>query len=231
MSIFSDTLCQCLDEAGITYNQRQIALCEEYYRLVAEANKHMNLTRITGEADAARRHFADTAKALKFFALPQGSGAVDVGTGAGFPGIPVKIIRPDINLTLLDSSAKKTDFIKSAADKLGISVSLVCARAEEAAHGPLRESFDVCFSRAVAPLNMLLELCVPFVKTGGIFAAWKGENLGGELKESRFALDTLGCRVKDTGFIDPGYIILIEKQKPTQEKYPRRFSKIKSSPL
>lgn len=231
MSIFGETLCRCLDEAGIAYGARQITLCEKYYKLVAGANRYMNLTRITGEAEAARQHFADAVKVLNFLPLSQGCGVIDVGTGAGFPGIPVKVIRPDIDLTLLDSSAKKTDFIKDAAKKLGMEVNVICERAEEAARGALRESFDICLSRAVAPLNILLELCVPFVKTGGAFAAWKGENFEEEAAEARCALDTLGCRVKSTNFIDPGNIILIEKQKCTHVKHPRRYSRIKADPL
>lgn len=231
MSIFGETLRQCLDEAGITYKAAQVALCEEYYKLVVEANKYMNLTRITGEADAARQHFADAVKVFNFLSLPPGSIVIDVGTGAGFPGIPVKIVRPDINLTLLDSSGKKAEFVKNSAEKLGIDVTVLCERAEEAAHGAFRESFDVCFSRAVAPLNILLELCVPFVKTGGALAVWKGESFGKEIIDARSGLDILGGSVMNTYFIDPGSIILIEKQRPTQEKYPRRFSKIKSSPL
>ena len=220
MSIFSDTLRQCLDEAGIAYEAQQIALCEEYYKLVAEANKYMNLTRITDEADAARQHFADAVKVLNFLSLPPGCSVIDVGTGAGFPGIPVKIIRPDIRLTLLDSSGKKTDFIKNSADKLGINVNVICARAEEAAHGALRERFDACFSRAVAPLNILLELCVPFVKTGGMFAAWKGKASNEEIGEARNGLEILGCRVKSTNFIDPGSHHTHRKTKTYAAKIP-----------
>lgn len=231
MSIFRDTLRHSLDDAGITYDADQITLCEEYYKLVFQANKLMNLTRITDEADAARQHFADAIKVLRFLILPPNSTVIDIGTGAGFPGMPVKIIRPDINLTLLDSSEKKTDFIKASAEKLGIYVNVLCARAEEAAQGEFRESFDACFSRAVASLNMLLELCTPFIRTGGTFAAWKGESSEQEISEAHNALDVLGCRITNTNFIGPGSIILIEKQKPLQTKYPRRFSKIKSSPL
>ncbi len=231
MSIFSETLRQYLDEAGIIYEPPQIALCEEYYKLVVEANKRMNLTRITGEADAARQHFVDAAKVLKFLSLPQSGSVIDVGTGAGFPGVPVKIIRPDINITLLDSSERKTGFLRDSADKLNIDVNIVCARAEDAARGAFRESFDACFSRAVAPLDILLELCVPFVKTGGVLAVWKGESFEEEICRAHNGLKVLGCRIKSTNFIDPGAVILIEKQKPTEEKYPRRFAKIKSNPL
>jgi 16S rRNA (guanine527-N7)-methyltransferase len=231
MSIFADTLMRSLSEAGIEYEQAQIKLCEEYFKLVYEANRHMNLTRITDDAQAARQHFADSVRVLSFLDISSGSRIIDIGTGAGFPGMPVKLLRPYIEITLLDSSCKKCDFIKSAAEKLGISVTVLAARAEEGARSALRESFDFAFSKAVAPLNMLVELCSPFVRVGGAFAAWKGESYEQELAEAERAIGTLGCRVKSTHFINPGAIILIGKQKPTPDIYPRRFSKIKASPL
>ncbi len=231
MSIFSDTLKRSLDATGIDYGEEQITLCEEYYRLVVEANRHINLTRITGEEQAARQHFADSVRVLGFLDMPSGSRVIDIGAGAGFPGVPVKLLRPDLELTLLDSSGKKCDFIKTAAERLGVSVSVVAQRAEDAARCTLRESFDFVLSRAVAPLNILAELCVPFVRTGGVFAAWKGESYRQELSQAQSAIETLGCRVKETHFIDPGAIILIEKQKPTPDTYPRRFAKIKANPL
>lgn len=231
MSVFCDTLKQSLDEAGIVCGQEQAEQCEAYFRLVFEANKRMNLTRITDEAQAARQHFADSARVLALLDMPAGANVIDIGTGAGFPGMPVKILRPDTELTLLDSSGKKCDFIKSASERLGISVTVLTARAEEAAKGPLRESYDIALSRAVAQLNMLVELCAPFVKAGGVFAAWKGESYGQELSEAQRAIDALGCRVRSTDFIDPGAIILLEKQKPAPDIYPRRFAKIKASPL
>ncbi len=231
MSIFRESLSRSLDEAGITYEQTQIALCEEYYKLVFEANKHMNLTRITDEEQAAKQHFSDSARVFSFLDIPSGSGVIDIGSGAGFPGMPVKLLRPDIEMTLLDSSAKKCEFIKRAADKLGVGVTVIAGRAEEEARGLLRESFDFVLSRAVAPLNMLLELCAAFIRVGGAFAAWKGESYEEELSQAPGAIKTLGCRVNDAHFIDPGAIILIEKQKPAPDLYPRRFSKIKSNPL
>lgn len=231
MSIFCETLTQSLNEAGIAYEAAQIERCEAYFKLVYEANKQMNLTRITNEAQAARQHFSDSALIFKFLDIPSGARIIDIGSGAGFPGMPVKILRPDIDMTLLDSSGKKCDFIKDAAQRIGISVAVQSERAEEAAKGPLRESFNFALSRAVAELNVLVELCAPFVKTGGVFAAWKGESYKSELSEAKSAIAALGCRVKNTHFIDPGAIILLEKQKPTPDVYPRRFAKIKARPL
>lgn len=231
MSIFYDTLARSLKAAAIEYTPGQLALCEEYFALVNEANAHMNLTRITDEAQAASQHFADAARLLSFFDMPSGCLMIDIGAGAGFPGIPLKILRPDIDLTLLDSSGKKTDFIKTAAASIGVDVAVLCARAEEAASTHLRESFDVALSRALAPLHMLLELCVPFLRVGGTLAAWKGESYEEEISEASGALGTLGCVVGSTHFIGPGAIILIQKQKPTPDIYPRRFAKIKQKPL
>jgi 16S rRNA (guanine527-N7)-methyltransferase len=133
MSIFSDTLRLSLDEAGIKNEQQQIQLCEEYYKLVFEANRHKNLTRITDEAQAARQHFADSVRIFSFLDIPSGSSVIDIGAGAGFPGMPVKLLRPDTRLTLLDSSGKKCEFIKRAAEKLGINVTVLAERAEETA--------------------------------------------------------------------------------------------------
>jgi 16S rRNA (guanine527-N7)-methyltransferase len=231
MSIFFDTLSRALERYGIRHTREQISLCEEYFKLVASANEHMNLTRITDEEQAALRHFADAARLLEFFTLPEGCRVIDIGSGAGFPGIPLKILRPNIDLTLLDSSGKKTDFISASAESLNINVTVVCARAEEAAKTYIRGYFDAAVSRAMAPLDMLLELCVPFLCTGGTLAAWKGESYEEELSEARGALATLHCYETGSHFIDPGAIILIEKQKPTPDIYPRRFAKIKQKPL
>ena len=231
MSIFSDTLCQALDDAGIQYETSQINECETYFRLVEKANKHMNLTRITDDADAAIRHFAEAVMLLRDTDLPQGCRVIDIGTGAGFPGMPLKLMRPDINITLLDASGKKTKFVRDAALSMGIDVHVLCARAEDAAETDFRESYDAAVSRAVAPLNILTELCVPFVKVGGIFAAWKGESYEQELSNSSHAFLELGCVIKSRRPVGRGALIITAKQKPTPIMYPRRFAKIKAQPL
>jgi 16S rRNA (guanine527-N7)-methyltransferase len=231
MSLFEDALRGCLEGAGIVYGERQIALSEEYYKLVVKKNKYLNLTRITGEREAAIQHFAEGMMLLKYYAPPEGARLIDIGSGAGFPGIPIKIMRPDIDMTLLDSAGKKTEFIKTAAESIGIDVNVIPERAEEVGRGALRESFDAALSRAVAPLNMLIELCVPFVKTGGVFAAWKGESYKAEIGEAQGAFNALGCAVTESHVIGEGAIMLIEKLKSTPDKYPRRFAKMKSQPL
>ncbi|MDD5018394.1 MAG: 16S rRNA (guanine(527)-N(7))-methyltransferase RsmG [Eubacteriales bacterium] len=231
MRIFYETLKNELDTMGIQYTPEQMGLCEAYFRLVAETNTHTNLTRITGEADAARMHFGGALYLFGMMDLPKGCRVIDIGTGAGFPGIPLKLFRPDISLTLLDASGKKTEFLDRAAAGLGIDVAVLRARAEEAARTALRDSFDIALSRAVAPLRMLLELCVPFLKTGGTLAAWKGESYDQELEDAKNAMSALDCTLHNCRSVGCGAVLLIEKQKPTQDTYPRRFSKIKNQPL
>ena len=231
MSEFSETLRLHLTEAGVAFSPEQIEQCEAYYCLVKETNSHTNLTRITTEPEAAEQHFSSAARLLSFYMLQPGSRVIDIGTGAGFPGIPIKLLRPDIDMTLLDSARKKTDFIRAAANQMEINVTVLNARAEEAARTSIRAVFDTALSRAVAPLHILLELCIPFLRVGGVFAAWKGESFRQEIDSARHALSALFCRVLDSHTIGPGAVILIEKQKPTPDLYPRRFSTIKSHPL
>ena len=231
MSVFDETLESVLTEAAIPHDAALIASCRTYFDHIVLVNEQLNLTRILGEAQAARQHFADAMRLTRYLNLPQGCRVIDVGTGAGFPGVPLKLLRPDIDLTLLDASAKKTNFLKSTLESMGLEAHVVCGRAEELAKKEPRESFDVALSRALAPLPMLLELCIPLLRTGGTLAAWKGESFAEELAEARGALVTLGCVQKGVHAIAPGALLLIEKQQPTPDKYPRRFAKIKSNPL
>ena len=232
MSLFTDTLENRLKELNINYDDASLpGKCETYFRHVAEVNRHLNLTRITGEAEAAVQHFADAMQLASIYDIPSGCRVIDVGTGAGFPGVPLALLRPDIRVTLMDASGKKTDFIRAALTDMGVSADVLCARAEEAARTPLREGFDIAVSRAVAALPMLLELIVPLIKTGGVLAAWKGETASDELAAASGALRTLGCAVRSRTPIGRGTLLLIQKQKPTPDEYPRRFSKIKSQPL
>jgi 16S rRNA (guanine527-N7)-methyltransferase len=231
MSLFTDTLNNRLAEMDIAYETDLPEQCEAYFRHVTIANKQLNLTRITGEAEAADQHFADAMRLTRCFQMPAGCRVVDVGTGAGFPGVPLKLLRPDIRLTLMDASGKKTDFIRQTLDEMGVDADVLCARAEEAARTPLRGSFDIALSRSLAPLPTLLELCVPLVKSGGMLAAWKGETADEELTAASGAMQVLGCAVASAHPVGRGTLLLIEKQKPTPDAYPRRFSKIKSSPL
>ena len=203
--------------------------------MLAEANKVMNLTAITDPHDVALRHFADSITAARF--IPDGARVIDVGCGGGFPTLPLAIVRPDIEITALDSTAKKLNFVRDAAEKLSLSVKILPSRAEEAALDPLfREKYDICISRAVARLNILSELCLPFAKAGGSFIAMKGADAGSELTEAENGIKKLGGsveRAEKFTLSEAGErcIIIVNKTGKTPEKYPRAYAKIRKAPL
>ena len=231
MKEFTDALLHFSKALGIALAADQLEQCAAYHRLVTQANKQFNLTRITNDEHAAEQHFAHAMMLDTLMTILPAAQVIDIGTGAGYPGVPLGILRPDISLTLVDASEKKTDFIRSATESLSLHANVICARAEMLARTQLRESFDVAVSRAVAALPMLLELCVPLLRQGGKLAAWKGESYQQEIDAASRALVTLGCRVISKSPVGQGALLLIEKQKPTPDIYPRRFSKIKSHPL
>ena len=207
-----------------------------YGYLLAEKNKVMNLTAITEEADIAALHFLDSAAMLSLADL-KGKTLADVGTGAGFPGLPVRIVEPSVRVTLLDAQNKRVEFLKEVCGDLGLDdVECVHGRAEELA-AERRESFDIVTSRAVAALPILAELCLPLVKAGGYFLAMKSVDSDAELDSARRALEILGGRVEALrDYQIPGTdvrhrLVLIKKFRPTPEKYPRMFAKIKKNPL
>lgn len=207
-----------------------------YYEYLEERNRVMNLTAISGEADVARLHFLDCAT-LCTVADFKNASVIDVGTGAGFPGLPVKILEPTVSLTLLDSLRKRVDFLSETCERLALTdVQCIHARAEEADKA-LREYFDFAVSRAVARLNVLCELCLPFVKVGGAFLAMKGPDCAEELAEAEGAIRILGGEVERIAPCTvPGTelrhcVAVIRKVSPSPAKYPRRFAKIQKEPL
>jgi len=227
MSIFLETmkgLCPGLEES-------QLEAMYSYYRLLVKSNREFNLTSVTDERDAAFKHFYDSIFCEDL--IPKDARVLDVGAGAGFPGIPLAIVRPDIRLTLMDSALKKANFMEKAALSAGLDVRVICARAEEAAKDGLRESFDVCVSRALAGMDMLLELCLPFVREGGLFLAFKGEYTE-ELSHAQNALLQLSGMFEEAVCGGGGLnhnVLVIRKTGATPEKYPRRYARIQKNPL
>ncbi len=221
---------------SLPLDERALWRFRRYYELLTEWNKVMNLTAISGEEDTARLHFLDCA-ALAGLTELKGRRVIDVGTGAGFPGLVLKILCPETELVLLDSLEKRVRFLKTVCAELGFDdVLCLHARAEEAPP-QLRESFDLACSRAVARLNLLAELCLPFVKTGGLFAAMKGPDAAEELREAEKGLRLLGGEIERVAeYPVPGTelrhnAVLIRKGSETPKKYPRKWAQMKKNPL
>lgn len=229
-----------LAELGLTSRipQEAPALLEQYGKLLLEKNQVMNLTAIREEDKVAQLHMLDCA-ALLSYADFQGKTLIDVGTGAGFPGLPLKILVPSLRITLLDSLGKRVDWLNQVAAQLELSgIEAIHARAEEQAQVKgFRDSFDFATARAVAELRLLCELCLPYVKVGGFFLAMKSVDCGRELEDAAHCIKLLGGRVYGQhDYTIPGTdishrVVIIQKVAPTLKGYPRRWAKIQKEPL
>ena len=222
---------------GLPLDAAALARFQTYYTLLDERSKVMNLTAIHGETDVAQLHFLDSAALLTVEPLA-GKSVIDVGTGAGFPGLPLKIAQPDISLTLLDSLDKRVRFLGDVCAAAGLTdVTCLHARAEEALE--LRGQFDAAVSRAVARLYLLCELCLPFVRRGGTFLAMKAARAPEELEKARTAITSLGGKVtavhnivlQGNGEEESRVIVEIQKVSCTPANLPRPFAKILKKPL
>lgn len=233
-----ELLRKILSENDITCSDEQLMMLIRFYEMLVEKNKVMNLTAITDFEEVAIKHFADSlaiGRAIK----PESQKIIDVGTGAGFPGIPLKIVYPGIRLTLLDSLNKRLVFLNEVIDELGLKdIETVHARAEEAASKPdFREQYDIVVSRAVANLSTLVEYCLPFASVGGCFISYKGEKAAAELSEAGKAIKVLGggnAVSYDFSLVGTDYsrsLIRIDKISSTPKKYPRAGGKPSSAPI
>ena len=234
--MLEDILREGFEALGLEPDARALPRFRLYYELLSEQNKVMNLTAISGEEDSARLHFLDSA-ALLTVADFADKRVIDVGSGAGFPGLALKTVRPSLELTLLDSLEKRVRFLEGLCRSLDFpEVGCLHARAEEAPP-ELREAYDIAVSRAVARLNLLCELCLPFVRVGGLFLAMKGPGAHEEAEEAARAIAVLGGSLERIAAYDiPGTdtrhnVLVIRKTRPTPKKYPRRWAQIKKQPL
>ena len=204
-----------------------------YYDRLITRNYRVNLTRITDPVEVAQKHFADSILAAEL--IPEGASVIDVGTGAGFPGIPLKLVRPDIDLVLLDSLGKRILFLRELCAELGLDVPAVHARAEDGARQrELRGAFDFAVSRAVAPMSILTELTIPFVRTGGASLMYKGPNAAEEIPACGNAFRELKCSVSTVNYSVPWgdrCVVIAKKDGETPKRYPRKAGSIEKKPL
>ncbi len=225
------------EKSGFHLKKEQIEKLDVYAEMLLEWNEKINLTAITDSEGIAIKHFYDSLTPLWYLNIPKNARVIDVGTGAGFPSIPMAIVRPDLRFTLLDSLNKRLNFLNEVCTRLDISAELVHMRAEDAAQkAEYRESFDVAVSRAVAALPVLCEYCIPFVRKNGMFIAMKGSKAEEELEISKNAVSTLGAAVEKTVKISlpddsERNIIVIRKKNYTPKAYPRHGSKIAKKSL
>ena len=236
--MFKTTLLAHARAMGLVITEPQAAQFERYHALLTEANGRMNLTRVPEDpAEAIDRNYLDCAAVLAGD-FPSVERAVDVGSGAGFPGVPLSILLPDTHFVLIDALAKRVEFLKGVIDALGLNAEALHLRAEDAARkDELREAFDLATARAVAPMNVLSEYLLPFVRVGGWALALKGPGLEDELSQAEAAIATLGGRLERVQPLPiPGRdwdhrAAWIAKAAPTPEKYPRRSGVVEKRPL
>ena len=229
---------------GIELDDNQLQQYNTYMNMVIEKNKVMNLTAITEPEEFSLIHFADSLSLIPAVSAvapltKENVSVIDVGTGAGFPAIPLKIAFPNMNLTLLDSLNKRVTFLDSVVDELGLKkVTTIHARAEEGGRQKnLRDNFDFVLSRAVANLSVLTEYCLPYAKVGGLFISYKSGDIEEELKEAKHAISVLGGKLEDVIHFQLAdtdinrSFVLIRKEKATPKAYPRKAGTAKKSPL
>lgn len=237
MFISKELLLTGAAQYGVTLSDKAVEQFNTYAEMLIERNKVMNLTAITESDDIVRKHFVDSLSLLSVIDIPENGKIIDVGTGAGFPGIPIMFARPDLSVVLLDSTKKRLAFIEDVSREAGIAPEILHSRAEDA--GKLdryREKFDLATARAVSNLRDLSEYCLPFVKKGGVFAAMKSAKADEEILGAKKAIHVLGGQIDkkatfDLGDVGTRTVVVIKKISQTPTKYPRPSAKIAKFPI
>lgn len=233
--IDKNRLCSLAKENGIILDDTALDRFDTYAELLVEWNGKMNLTAITEPDEIEVKHFLDCLMLPKYFNLDNIQTVIDVGAGAGFPSVPLLIYKPDLCLTMMDAINKRLTFLDTAVHALGLEAQLIHERAEAAGQDEnYREKFDLATARAVAPMNVLAEYCLPFVKVGGYFVALKGSN--DDTEEAKNAIATLGGEIVDNisyklNCTEPRSIVVIKKISQTPTQFPRKSKKISTKPL
>lgn len=231
------SLIKYFDKWSISISDDQLLMFDKYYELLIDWNTRLNLTAITDFDDVIIKHFVDSVSIASVVDLSDVETVIDVGTGAGFPGIPLKIMFPHLKVTLLDSLNKRLVFLNEVINELSLTdIYTVHGRAEDVSRETLhREMYDLCVSRAVANLSTLTELCTPFVKKNGVFASYKSEKADDEITCAKSALFLLGCSVNSINQLEiennTRNILIISKDKPTPKTYPRKAGTPAKKPL
>ena len=236
---FYDLMAKAAEDVGLELTTEQYDQFITYMRFLQEWNEKINLTAILEDEEIIKKHFIDSIKAFKRDEFKKNVNMIDVGTGAGFPGIPIAIMNPNINVTLLDSLNKRIKFLDIVISKLGLkNIKTIHSRAEDGARNKkLREKFDIATSRAVANMSVLSEYCLPYVKVGGKFIALKGPAVDQEIEESDVAIKTLGgeleqiCEVKIEDTDLRHNLVVVKKIKECAKTYPRKAGTISKNPI
>lgn len=236
---FKEKLQKRAKKEEITLTQEQLAQFETFYHMLMETNKSMNLTAITEEDEVIEKHFIDSLSCVRLLDMSRIHTCIDVGTGAGFPGIPLKIVYPEIEFVLVDSLNKRIRFIDAVREALGLTgLTAIHGRAEDLARDKnLRASFDLCVSRAVANLNVLSEYCIPFVRTNGYFISYKGKKGLEEVQNAEKCMELLGSKIEEVREFHleeddaDRWLVKIKKCKGTSKLYPRKAGIPSKNPL
>ena len=222
---------------GVELDEKALERFDIYGRLLVDWNEKINLTAITEPDEVVIKHFVDSLTVFSAIDIPEGAKVIDVGTGAGFPGVAMLIARPDLDITLMDSTNKKLNVIRDILENIGLEANVVHKRAEEAGQSKdYREAYDFATARAVSNLRDLSEFCLPFVKVGGTFISMKSAKADEEIEEGKKAIAVLGGKIKEKKTFNlenagERTVILIEKSSSTPAKYPRPSAKMAKNPI